>query len=152
MRQTQTARSCDFLLVDSPALMTAIYSDLYFSDKSLYPFALDHLRRHYQLTLLMGMDLKWVADGIQRDGPDMRQQVNHRLRQILDDALIPYTVIYGTGSARADSAMRAIHAIANTPNLSRPDTESAWNWHCDNCSDAQCEYRLFTNRLQIDRS
>lgn len=152
MRQTQNALPCDFLLVDSPALMTAVYSDLYFSDKSLYPIALDHLRRHYQLTLVMGLDLPWIADGIQRDGPPMRQQVNHRLRQTLDDALVPYTVIYGTESARVDSAMRAIQALANPSRLSQAGTDSAWAWHCDNCSDAHCEYKLFTSRLQINRN
>jgi nicotinamide riboside kinase len=148
MRLAETAPPCDFLLVDSPALMTALYSDLYFSDESLYPCALNDLRRH-QLTLVMGLDLEWVADGIQRDGPAMRQQVNYRLRQILDEALLPYTVIYGSGSARTDSAMRAINALANPPRLKPPTQSTAWVWHCDNCSDAQCERRLFTDRLQI---
>lgn len=148
MRLAQTAPPCDFLLMDSHPLMTALYSDLYFSDDSLYPCALSDLR-DTDLTLVMGLDLEWVADGIQRDGPAMRQQVNHRLRQILDEALLPYTVIYGSGSARTDSAVRAIEALANPPRLKPPTQSTAWVWHCDNCSDAQCERRLFTDRLQI---
>ena len=148
MRQAETAPPCDFLLIDSPPIMTATYSDLYFSDQSLYPSALNDLRQT-QLTLVMGMDLKWVADGLQRDGPVMRQQVNLRLRQILDDALQPYTVIYGTGSARIDSALRAIEALARPPSLQPPTRGAAWAWHCDNCSDAPCEHRLFTDRLRI---
>ena len=148
-RQAEAAPPCDFLLVDSPALMTALYSDLYFADQSLYPSALSDLR-HYQLTLVMGLDLEWVADGLQRDGPAMRQRVNHRLRHILDEALSPYTVVYGTGSARTDSALRAIEALANSPRMKPVTQGTAWVWHCDNCSDVQCERRLFTDRLRIE--
>ena len=130
--------------------MTALYSDLYFADPSLYPSALSDLR-HYQLTLVMGLDLEWVADGLQRDGPAMRQRVNHRLRHILDEALSPYTVVYGTGSARTDSALRAIEALAHSPRLKPATRGTAWVWHCDNCSDVQCERRLFTDRLRFER-
>ena len=151
MRQAETAPPCDFLLIDSPPIMTATYSDVYFSDQSLYPSALNDLR-HTQLTLVMGLDLEWVADGLQRDGPIMRQQVNLRLRHILDAALQPYTVIYGTGSARTDSALRAIEAIARPSLLQAPTRGAAWVWHCDNCSDAPCEHRLFTDRLRIKSS
>ena len=41
--------------------MTALYSDLYFADQSLYPSALSDLR-HYQLTLVMGLDLDSVLE------------------------------------------------------------------------------------------
>lgn len=148
-QQIAAASPCEFLLADSPPLMTAIYSDLYFSDRSLYPSALDHIRAQFRLVFLMGMDLHWVADGIQRDGPVMRQRVNSRLRQVLDEQRIEYAVIYGTGSARTDAAMRVIETHQNKP-LSTPVTPTRpWIWHCDTCSDAQCEHRIFTNRLQL---
>lgn len=150
-RQVETAPPCDFLIVDSHPLMTAIYSELHFSDLSLYPSALNHLR-HYQLTLVMGMDLDWVADGIQRDGPVMRQRVNDRLRQILVNESLPYTAVYGSGPARTDAAMRAIKARANPPHLKPSNPSAPWVWHCGNCSDAQCEKHMFTDRLRIDKT
>lgn len=148
MQQVESAPDCDFLLVDSPSLMTAVYSDLYFSDPSLYPCAFSNLR-HYQLTLVMGVDIEWVADGIQRDGPLMRQQVSHRLREVLTQASVPYTVIYGSGTARTDAALRAIDAIAHPTDWQPKQRDAGWVWHCDNCSDAQCERRMFTDRLRI---
>ena len=63
------------LLADTTPLMVAIYSDLLFDDRSLYPMALEH-QRSYDLTLLTGLDLPWVADGLQRDGPHVRGPVD----------------------------------------------------------------------------
>jgi HTH-type transcriptional repressor of NAD biosynthesis genes len=151
MRRIEAAPPCDFLLVDSPPLMTAIYSELYFSDLSLYPATLNHLQE-YQLTLVMGMDLEWIADGIQRDGPVMRRLVNQRLRQVLDERSLPYTVIYGMGSERIDGAIRAIEAHTTQFNSTLPTPSTTWVWHCDNCSDARCEHRMFTDQLQIERT
>jgi HTH-type transcriptional repressor of NAD biosynthesis genes len=146
----EAASPCDFLLADTHPLMTAIYSDLHYSDASLYPMALAHLRQ-FDLTLVMGMDLDWIADGIQRDGPAMRQRVNTRLRQVLDAESIPYTVIYGTGRARVDCALQTI-AHQTTPVDLRPaKTTKPWAWNCEKCSDAQCEHRIFTGELQIGK-
>jgi HTH-type transcriptional regulator, transcriptional repressor of NAD biosynthesis genes len=148
MHRIEATPTCDFLLADTHPLMTAIYSDLYFSDTSLYPMALGHLRQ-FDLTLLMGMDLDWIADGIQRDGPVMRQQVNTRLRHILDTESIPYTVIYGTGETRIECALQAISHHA-TPSHRKPTKDvKPWVWNCEKCSDAQCEHRIFTGKLQI---
>jgi HTH-type transcriptional regulator, transcriptional repressor of NAD biosynthesis genes len=148
IQRIDTAPPCDFLLADTNPLMTAIYSDLYFSDVSLYPMALKHLSQ-FDLTLVMGTDLDWKADGIQRDGPIMRQQVNNRLRQVLDAESIPFTVIYGTGGSRTDCAMRAITHDAKSGDLSPANNVTSWVWTCEKCSDAQCERHIFTGQLQI---
>lgn len=148
MQHIEAAPPCDFLLVDSPPLMTALYSDLYFADRSLYSTALIHIRQ-FKLVFLMGMDLHWRADGIQRDGLLMRQRVNNRLRQVLDEQSIEYTVMYGTGSARTDVAMQVIENHLNKPRLAPATPSGPWAWHCDKCSDAQCEHRIFTSRLQL---
>lgn len=146
----EAAPPCDFLLADTHPLMTAIYSDLHYSDVSLYPMALAHLRQ-FDLTLVMGMDLDWIADGIQRDGPAMREQVNTRLRQVLDAESIPYTVIYGTGGARSDCALQTIAHQATPMGLRPTKTTKPWAWNCEKCSDAQCEHRIFTGQLQIGK-
>ena len=59
--------AADFVIADTTPLMTAVYSQLLFSDESLHPFAAEH-QRHYDLTLLTGLDMPWVADGISATG------------------------------------------------------------------------------------
>ena len=58
---------------------------------------------------------------------------------------IPYTVVYGHGPLRTANALHAVRDYrAATPNLSPPGA-SNWQWHCENCSDAACEHRLFSD-------
>ncbi len=53
------------VLADTTALMTAVYSEFVFGDRSLYePAVLAH--RRADLTLLTSLDLPWEADGLQR--------------------------------------------------------------------------------------
>ena len=143
------APACDVLLADTTPLMTAIYSDIVFGDTSLYPFALAH-HAFYDLTLLTGLDLPWVADGIQRDGTAMQRRVDARLREVLQAHGLRYSVVYGQGAQRSACALAALdqcaqHA-ANGP--ARPEPGQArWQWVCDKCSDAQCEHQLFSRLL-----
>ena len=97
------AAPCDYLLCDTTPLVTAVYSELLFDDHSLYPAAVAQQRR-YQLTLLAGTDLPWQADGIQRDGPAARDQVDRRLREVLQIYALPLYPVCGLGAARLASA------------------------------------------------
>ena len=101
------AAACDYLLCDTTPLVTAVYSDLLFGDHSLYPVAVAQQRR-YQLTLLAGTDLPWQADGIQRDGPAARDQVDRRLREVLQAHALPVYSVCGLGAARLASATAAL--------------------------------------------
>jgi nicotinamide riboside kinase len=141
----ETAPPCAFLIADTTPLMTAIYSDLLFKDASLYDFALRH-HQCYDLTLVTGLDLEWLPDGIQRDGPHARHMVDNRLREVLQQHAIPYTVVYGHGALRAANAVQAVHRCAKAPSLTTTGA-SAWQWNCETCSDAHCEHRLFSDLL-----
>lgn len=101
------APAADWLLADTTPLMIAIYSELLFADRTLYDFALEQ-QRHYDLTLVMGLDLPWVADGLQRDGPHVREPVDRLLRATLGQAGVAYGVIYGQGEQRTAAALAAI--------------------------------------------
>src|SRR5579862_6481998 len=74
----------DVLVCDTTPMMVAIYSDLLFDDRSLEPVARDCQQR-MDLTLLTALDLPWVADGLQRDGPHVRAPVDARVRARLAD-------------------------------------------------------------------
>jgi hypothetical protein len=45
-----------------------------------------------------------VADGLQRDGPHVREPVDALVRQVLDQGGVPYRVVYGSGSQRLMNA------------------------------------------------
>lgn len=105
------APATDWLLADTTPMMTAIYSELLFADTSLYDFAIQH-QRHYDLTLVMALDLPWVADGLQRDGPHVREPVDRLLRAALERCALPYTVIAGQGERRTQAALEAIRSVS----------------------------------------
>ena len=143
-RVDDAARSSDIVVADTTALMVAIYSGMLFADGELYRLALERQRR-YDITLLTGLDLPWVPDGLQRDGPQLQRQVDALVRGALTDAGVAYRLVYGQGHERVANALAA---VANSPgrNQARPgaDDNRRWQWACDKCSDPQCELRLFT--------
>ncbi len=105
----------DTVVCDTTALMTAVYSRLVFGDRSLDERAVA-LHRGMTVTLLTALDLPWVADGHQRDGPQVREPVDQALRELMGAHGIGFAVIGGTGTARVDNALAAV-----TPYLRRAD-------------------------------
>jgi nicotinamide riboside kinase len=89
-----------------------------FGDESLRPFAVAQHRR-VDLTLLTALDLPWVADGHQRDGPHVRMPVDATLHQWLTQASLPFVRVSGLGTARLDCAARACEATVKRV-LQRP--------------------------------
>jgi nicotinamide riboside kinase len=148
------AKQADVVLADTTALMTAVYSQRVFGDSSLYPYALQQ-QRGCALTLVTGLDMPWESDGIQRDGPQVREAVDALLRGALIGAKMEWSMVYGVGEERVLSAMQRINIdinlIANytnsTPAKSQNDSarfaNRPWVWACDKCSDPECEHRLF---------
>lgn len=146
------------VITDTTPLMTAIYSHKLFQDESLYTFALTH-QRLYDMTLVTGLDLPWIADGLQRDGPHVREPVDAMVRAALQRAGVAYKVIYGQGQERLNNALLALgwDTASTNPALTvaqatRQQGQYALNrgrtaWACDKCSDATCEHRLFTDLI-----
>ena len=152
----EAAERADVVIADTTALMVAIYSAMLFEDGSLYQFALSR-QRTYDVTLVTGLDLPWVADGLQRDGPHVREPVDALVREALVKAGVAYRVVYGRGEDRLKNALIAINAAAptSTPESKLSGDPAAlprrgskeiqqWKWVCDKCSDPECEHRLFT--------
>jgi HTH-type transcriptional regulator, transcriptional repressor of NAD biosynthesis genes len=144
----------DWVIADTTPLMTAVYSHLLFDDTRLYPMALAH-HALYAHTLVTGLDLPWVADGLQRDGPQVRGPVDTLLRQALDGAGLPYRVIYGQGPQRLNNALLALGLPGTdlAAQTTRDKAQFAINqgrnaWQCNDCSDPECEHTLFTRLLQ----
>ena len=139
----------DVLVADTTPLMTAIYSRHYFHDNSLLPGALA-VQQQFDHTLLMGLDLPWHADGLQRDGPATRQAIDTLLRATLNEAGLPYRVILGQGQSRLQQAMTVLsYAPPSAPVLCAEHARNGMgDMHlCAQCGNAWAERQLFSRLL-----
>lgn len=131
--------------------MTAIYSDYLFADRSLLPAA-QAFHRRCALTLLSALDLPWQADGLQRDGPQVRAPVDALIRTALLEAGLGWSIVSGQGQARIDAALNAItpllagRALPKAGLFTRLGARQAalpdWRWACD-CDVPECEHAAF---------
>jgi NadR type nicotinamide-nucleotide adenylyltransferase len=99
-----------WVFCDTTPLLTAVYSDHVFGDESLYPLA-QGLHARYALTLLLEPDIPWVADGLQREGPQQRAAVHARIEQALDAWQLQYVRLAGTHAQRLLTAERRIRTL-----------------------------------------
>ncbi len=143
------------VICDTTALMTAVYSDMLFNDRSLVPYAIAQQRR-CDLTLLTALDIDWVADGLQRDGPQVRGPVDDRVRALLIGHGLPWALVSGQGEARLDAALDAVAPLLRrtgaagaglfTRLAERDAAQPAWTWACENCDSPECEHLLMAGR------
>ena len=126
----------ELVIADTTALMIAVYSDQVFGDPSLYAEA-GAAQRRCTATLLTALDLPWQADGHQRDGPQVREPVDAKVRAALQRAGVAYAVVSGAGAARLGAAQAALQRALNPP-LTEPGAPR-WHWVCERCGDADCE-------------
>ncbi len=104
----------DIVVCDTTGLMTAVYSRLIFGDHSLDELAVRQ-QRGMALTLLTALDLPWVADGHQRDGPQVRRPVDDLLRELLLAHRLPFAVVGGQGVNRLNQAAAALAPLLREP-------------------------------------
>jgi len=141
----------DLLLCDTTPLMVAVYSDLLFDDRTLAP-QVRACQDAMDLTLLTSLDLPWVADGLQRDGPHVRQPVDARVRARLADWGTAWSLVSGSGPARVACALDALRPLLRERARQRRASglfshlESSLagppgpRWVCARCDDPQCEH------------
>ena len=103
------ARTAKLVVADTTALMIAVYSEFVFADAGLYAEA-EAAQRRCDLTLVTSLDLPWQADGLQRDGPHVREPVDALIRRALARACVTPRTVSGHGDARLASAIEAIDA------------------------------------------
>ena len=126
----------DIVIADTTAVMIAVYSEHVFGDTGLYAEALAAHAR-CDLTLLTALDLPWQADGLQRDGPHVREPVDAAVRHAISGAGLGYSVVCGSGAARLEMALACtLRALAPPPSAG---SAPRWQWHCERCGDSTCE-------------
>jgi hypothetical protein len=99
----------------------------------------------FDIILLCGLDLPDPA-ATQHDSTEAeREIIDQRLRYQLDNAQMPYQVVYGVGATRIENALfciaRQAPAWAAAPQ--RPQALNRWSGPCERCADGDCEHRLF---------
>jgi len=151
------APGLDLLLCDTTPLMVAVYSDLLFDDRSIEPVA-RACQRTMDATLLTSLDLPWVADGLQRDGPHVRGPVDARVRARLADWGVDWSLVSGSGPARVACALDALRPLLRT--RARDERRSGLfsrlegslsgppgpRWVCERCDDPKCEHASRAHR------
>ncbi|MDB5899917.1 MAG: hypothetical protein JWP41_3519 [Ramlibacter sp.] len=139
------AADADIVIADTTALMVAIYAGMLQQEGELLRFALAR-QQGYDATLVTGLDLPWVADGLHRSAAADREPVDALLRSLLHRAGVRYQVVYGSGEQRLASALQALQPLLGVQAAPAEDAASrrAWSWACEKCSDPECEHRLFT--------
>jgi len=141
-RIADAARTYELVVADTTAMMVAVYSRLLFDDASLLPAAVAEQKAH-RMTLLMALDLPWVADAGIRDGAHVREPVDSLLRAALRDGGVGFSVVAGRGEQRLAHALRAVHAGLNA----RDDSAPRWRHVCAECGDPDCERHLLARGL-----
>jgi len=140
----------DVVVADTTPVMTAVYSRMIFDDDSLVAAAASWQRR-CALTLLTALDLPWVADGWQRDGPQVREPVDSLLRELLIGHRLPWALVGGAGEQRTENALDAVSplllrtvTVPRSGLLTRLQERNSKTrpWVCQHCDDPDCEHRL----------
>lgn len=102
------------LVCDPATMMTAVYSDLYYSDESLWEEALQQAE-DYSVLLWCRPDMPWIAEVGQRDGAQYRQRADDRIADVVGRFLqprgIPVHAVHGTRQERL--AIAVTHAMAH---------------------------------------
>jgi nicotinamide riboside kinase len=144
-RIAAAAQSHEVVVADTTALMTAVYSRFVFGDESLDAMAVA-AHRSCQVTLLTGLDIPWEPDGLQRDGPQVREPVDAQLRALLHAHGIAYSLVLGLGPQRLQAALAVLAAFLPAPSASGDAVAAAvrrrWRQTCERCGEPACERAL----------
>ncbi|MFZ6801911.1 AAA family ATPase [Undibacterium sp. Di24W] len=100
-------KASTWLFCDTTPMMTALYSRLYFDELDPALSAMD-LIHNYQFTVVTAPDFPWTPDGLQRESPQVRQQVHEELISILDDREIPFMLVEGSLDSRVQQVRFAL--------------------------------------------
>lgn len=100
-----------FLMIDSEAVITQYYLDMYFQRQS--PLIEEIIKKQsYDLILFLEPDIEWVDDGIRFAGEEgIREQNNRKLKQMLRDRGFDFVEITGSYEDRFVVAKGLIESL-----------------------------------------
>lgn len=102
------------VICDPATLMTAVYSGIYFADRSLDALAVAQAR-DYDVLLWCRPDIPWVAEDIQHDGPAMRQRADDRIAELVAVHGLTPVHVHGPHDMRMAIALEAVRGTGAGP-------------------------------------
>lgn len=107
LENEKVSQASGYLFCDTDALETYTYSHIYFGKA---PEGVTRMveKSHYELYLLMDVDLPWEKDDL-RDRPDDREAIYKMFKKALDTFGKKYITISGVGDDRLKNAIEAIN-------------------------------------------
>lgn len=104
-------KASQFLICDTTFITVKIWSDYVFG-KAPEEVLIELPKRHYDLYLLMDIDLPWEDDPL-RNFPDLREYFMEVWKTELDALKANYSLISGTRDVRKKNAIDAINNFFN---------------------------------------
>lgn len=107
----QMAIANKWLFCDTTPSMTALYSRYYFQqmDPELARLDVEH---QYDFSIVTAPDFPWVADGLQRESPTVRQHIHEQLLATLDEREIPFLLVEGSLDQRLQQVQFALDFLS----------------------------------------
>lgn len=150
-RIAEAAQRHRVVIADTSSVMTAVYSVFVFGDRSLQAAAAQAHRGLVDQTLVTALDLPWVPDGHQRDGPQVREPVDRLLRAALREAGIVHSVIGGKGEQRGEAAWRALAPLRRAHGWDTAESAATPNADDATSSPMQTDPGVATRATQATR-
>lgn len=104
------ADASDLLLLDTDLLSTVVYSRHYFGGCPDW-IETELSRRPADLYLVAGIDVPWVADGVQRDRGHRREEMQQLFRDALEQRALGFIEVVGSPADRLRRAIAAVGAL-----------------------------------------
>lgn len=99
-----------FVVGDPAALMTALYSIVYFDDRSLLAEALER-QAAYALTVWCDITFPWQAEEGMRDGPEFRAHVHELIASVVENDGLSVLLVTGSVAERVAAVKAQIESV-----------------------------------------
>lgn len=112
LQKKKAAESNKILFIDSEALTTQYYLDMYFSGEKSDLIEEIIKLQDYDLVLYLEPDVKWVEDGLRfAGGEKKRLENNKKLKKMFEERGIKFVSIEGDYSARFNKAKEIVDGL-----------------------------------------
>ncbi len=109
MERSAKARAGDWLILDTDAVMTAVWAEMMHGRQDRW---FERFTDYADIYLLLDIDLPWVDDGLRIYGkPEDRQRFFELSREELEKRGVRWALISGDGDERFEAALAAIAAL-----------------------------------------
>ncbi|MDP2628961.1 MAG: multifunctional transcriptional regulator/nicotinamide-nucleotide adenylyltransferase/ribosylnicotinamide kinase NadR [Nanoarchaeota archaeon] len=113
LRQDKASQDSNkILFVDSEAVITQYYLDMYFKGKKSALVNEIARLQNYDLAIFLEPDVKWVDDGLRFAGDEKnRRENNEKLKKMYEERGIKFVSINGNYSERFDKARKLVDGL-----------------------------------------